>query len=199
MTHSSHTAVAFLNRRVALASAGAAAVGLTGLRPARAHDDDLAAHPLAGTWLAMANPPLPDDPQFPATSLFASDGTVLLVFPASQTGPQGPFLSSAALGLWEAETDQRGSFTAVQIMSAPDGTLLGSVTIEGHPEVSADGQTFIDDGSLATITMRDASGAIINQIVPTGSPQGRPVTAVRMAVGVSGFPESPATDATPTS
>lgn len=147
----------------------------------------------------MANPPLPDDPQFPATSLFASDGTVLLVFPASQTGPQGPFLSSAALGLWEAETDQRGSFTAVQIMSAPDGTLLGSVTIEGHPEVSADGQTFIDDGSLATITMRDASGAIINQIVPTGSPQGRPVTAVRMAVGVSGFPESPATDATPTS
>lgn len=50
MTHSSHMAAAFLNRRVALASAGAAAVGLTGLRPARAHDDDdLAAHPLAGT------------------------------------------------------------------------------------------------------------------------------------------------------
>lgn len=199
MTHSSNDSAAFLNRRTALAGAGAAAIGMAGLRPARAQDTDLAAHPLAGTWLAMANPPLPDDPQFAVPSLFATDGTVLLVFPASQVGPQGPFLSSAAMGLWEAETDQRGSFIAVQVTSAPDGTFLGSVTIEGHPEVSADGQSFIDDMSLSTITMRDASGAIINQIVPTGSPQGRPVTAVRMAIGVSGFPEGAMPEATPAS
>lgn len=190
MTHFGNGSATFVNRRAALAGVGVAALGMTGLRTASAHDDDLSAHPLAGTWMASANPPLPDDPQFPAPSLFAADGTVLLVFPASQVGPQGPFFNAPVVGTWEADTDQRGHFTAVQLMSAPDGTFLGSVTIDGYPEVSADGMTFIDDGSRATITMRDAAGAIVNQIVPTGAPAGRPVTAVKMGVGVPGFADA---------
>lgn len=199
MTHVGKVSTTFVNRRAALAGAGAAAFGLTGLRTAHADDTDLSAHPLTGTWMAMANPPLPDDPQFAVPSYFGADGCVVLMFPVSQAGPQGPFFSAPALGVWEPETDQRGHFTAVQIMSAPDGTFLGSTTIDGHPEVNADGMTFTDDGSLITITMRDAAGAITNQILPTGQPTGRPVTAVRMGVGISGFPDSDTnTSATPT-
>jgi hypothetical protein len=188
-----------LSRRTALAGIGAAsATGLVSrFADASAQVTDLSSHPLAGTWLAMANPALPDDPQFPAPSLFATDGTVLLVFPTSQIGPQGPFLNAPVMGTWEPETDQRGRFTAVQLMSAPDGTFLGSVTINGHPEVSADGMTFIDDGSRLTVTMRDATGMIVDQIEPTGQPAGRPVTAVRMGVGRSGFADA-SSDATPT-
>jgi hypothetical protein len=45
--------------------------------------------------------------------------------------------------------------------------------------------------------MRDAAGAVVNQIAPTGQPAGRPVTAVRMGVGAPGFPESGAPASTP--
>jgi hypothetical protein len=47
------------------------------------------------------------------------------------------------------------------------------------------------------VTMRDAAGAIVNQIAPTGQPAGRPVTAVRMGVGAPGFPEPAGAAATP--
>ena len=185
-----------INRRVALGgAAGAAALGVAaGPAPARAAS--LENHPLTGTWLAMANPPIADDPQFAAPSRFAADGTVLLVFPATQKGPQGPMHASPAMGVWEPDGDRRGRFTAVQPISAPDGAFLGTVTIDGFPEVSEDGQTFVDDGSRTTVTMRDAGGAIVSQILPTGTAAGRPVTAVRMAVGVPGFPATG--DATPT-
>lgn len=197
------SAVPNLNRRVALSGVGAfaALLGASGaLRPAAAQPDpasDLSGHPLAGTWMASANPPLPDDPQFPAPSLFAADGTVLLVFPPSQVGPQGLFLNAPVMGTWEPDGDRRGHFTAVQLMSAPDGTFLGSVTIDGFPKVSEDGMTFIDDGSRTTITMRDAAGMIVNQIVPNGQPADRAVTGVKMGVGTPGFPEMSA-DASPT-
>lgn len=183
-----------LTRRTALSTGGAAAaalgVGALGnLRSAEAQGANLADHPLAGTWLAIANPPRPDAPQFPAPSLFAADGTVLLVFPATQAGPQGVVFNAPVMGTWDSDGERRGHFTAVQLLTDASGAFLGSITIDGFPEVSEDGQTFIDDNSRATITFRDAAGAIIDQIVPTGSPTGRPVTAVRMAVGAPGFPE----------
>jgi hypothetical protein len=52
---------------------------------------------------------------------------------------------------------------------------------------SEDGSTFSDDGALNTVTIRDATGAIV-MIVPPGTP-GTPVTGVRMSPGVSGFPD----------
>jgi hypothetical protein len=198
--HSALSAVSGLSRRAVVGSLGlSAALGLGQVHRASAQATDLSSHPLTGTWLAMANPPLPDDPQFPAPSLFAADGTVLLVFPTTQVGAQGPFFNAPVMGVWEADSDRRGHFTAVQLMSAADGTVLGSVTIDGYPEVSEDGQTLIDDGSRVMITIRDAAGAIVDQVMPTGQPSGRPVTAVRMAVGAPGFPQSGgAAMATPT-
>jgi hypothetical protein len=186
-----------VSRRVALAATGAAALGLTGLRSTTAQGADLASHPLTGTWLAMANPPLPEDPQFAAPSLFAADGTVLLLFPVTARGPQGTVFQSAYVGTWEPDSDRRGHFTATQTLSTADGAFLGTVTVDGYPEVSEDGQTFIDDGSRVMVTMRDASGAIIDQIMPTGKPEGRPVSGVRMGAGQPGFPAGTPTAGTP--
>jgi hypothetical protein len=182
-----------LNRRGIIGSAGAlaATLGLShGASPAHAQDADLAAHPMAGTWLAMANPPLPDDPQVAAPSLFGVDGTVLLLFPVTQRGPQGPVFNSSYVGTWEPDGERRAHFTAVQPLSDADGTFLGTVTVDGYPEASEDGQTFIDDGSKVMVTIRDATGAIVDQVMPTGQPAGRPVTGVRMGVGTPGFPDA---------
>jgi len=146
----------------------------------------------------MANPPLPDAPQVAAPSLFGTDGTVLLMLPLTQVDRQGVVFNSAAVGTWEPDSDRRGHFTAVQVLSDSAGTFLGTTTIDGYPEVSEDGQTFVDDGSKVIVTIRDATGAIVNQIMPTGQPAGRPVTGMRMGVGVPGFPEETSTPGTPT-
>lgn len=157
------------------------------IRRAAAQDGDLATHPLAGRWLAMGNPLLPEDPPIAAPSLFAADGTVVLVFPVTQRGPHGVIFTSPYLGTWEPESDRCGHFTAVQVLSAADGTFLGTITVDAYPQVGDDGQTFLDDGSRVTVTIRDATGAITEQVLPTGQPNGRPVTGVRMGVGMPGF------------
>ena len=195
----SHTPSA-LNRRTAMAGAGlvAAFASLGHVGRAAAQAVDYSSHPLCGTWLAMANPPLPEDPKFPAPSLFAADGTVLLIFPTTQRGPAGAEFGSAVMGTWEPDGDQRGHFTAVQLFSDAEGKLTGTMTVDGYPEVSADGASFLDDGSRAMLTFRDASGAITNQIMPNGSPAGPGVQAVRMGVGIPGFAEN-GTMATPES
>ncbi|MGH2614191.1 MAG: hypothetical protein ACRDJC_03045 [Thermomicrobiales bacterium] len=182
-----------LSRRTALGSVAALTAGL-GLgsqrnRATAQEATDLSGHPLTGTWLAMANPPLPDDPQIPVPSLFAADGTVLLGFPATQRGPEGVQFTSSYVGTWEPDDERTGHFTAVQLISAADGAFLGTVTVDGYPQVSDDGLSFTDDGSQVIVTLRDATGAIVNQIVPTVQPAGRPVTAVRMGVGSPGFPQ----------
>jgi hypothetical protein len=177
-----------MTRRAAVAGLGAAtALGLGQARGAAAQTD-LSDHPLTGTWLAMANPPLPDDPPFPAPSLFGADGTVLLLFPVTQRGPRGVAFGSAYVGTWEPDGERRGHFTAVQSLSDASGAFLGTVTVDGYPEVSEDGQRFVDDNSKVMVTMRDAAGAIVNQVMPTGEPAGRPVTAIRMGPGLPGFP-----------
>jgi hypothetical protein len=68
------------------------------------------------------------------------------------------------------------------------------VTVDGHPEASADGQRFVDDNALVMVTIRDAAGAVVQQVSGAGAP---PVTGIRMAPGAPGFPEGTAS-ATPT-
>jgi hypothetical protein len=170
------------------ALAGALALGRSHGAAARQAPSSLADHPMTGMWLAMANPPLPDDPRVPVPSLLAADGTVLLVFPVTQKGPQGVQFNSAYTGTWEPETERRAHFTAVQLLSDADGTFLGSVTVDGHPEASEDGQSFIDDNALVMVTIRDGTGAVVQQVSGAGAP---PVTGIRMAPGVPGFPDEP--------
>jgi len=187
-----------LSRRTTLAAlaGGSLALGL-GSRAAAAQAEpvDHTGHPLTGMWLAMPPATLPEDPPFPAPSLFAADGTVLLSFPVCLRDANGVGFYSPAVGTWEPHDEQTGHFTAVQTITNIEGTLLSSITIDGFPHVSEDGQTFIDDGSLVTVTIRDPAGAII-AVVPPGTP-GPPVTAVRMSPGVSGFPDDAPGEATP--
>lgn len=144
-------------------------------------------HPLTGMWLAMANPSRAEDPQFPAPSLFAADGTVVLGFVPAAIGMDGKMaFQGPAMGVWAPYDAQTGHFTAVQAIADATGKLVGSVTIDGHPKVSADGSSFVDDGSLVTVTIRDAAGTV-GTVVPPGTP-GRPVTAIKMRVGNAGFP-----------
>jgi hypothetical protein len=178
-----------ISRRSALAGLGASGVvlALAGQVAHAAQELSPASHPLAGMWLAMANPSREEDPQFPAPSLFAADGTVVLGFVPASIGMDGNLqFAGSPMGVWAPYDAQIGHFTAVQALADANGNLVGSVTIDGHPKVSDDGETFIDDGSLVTVTIRDATGAIVT-VVPPGT-AGRPVTATRMRVGVPGFP-----------
>jgi len=92
---------------------------------------------------------------------------------------------SSYIGTWEAYDDQTGHFTAVQVIADATGVVTGSVTVDGHPAVSDDGQNFIDDGSLNTATIRDAAGAVV-LVVPPGTPV-PPIVGLRMSVGQPGF------------
>jgi hypothetical protein len=180
-----------MRRRSVLLSAassavtGAALLGHASRAPAHQETSPLADHPLTGTWLAMANQ-TPGAPQVPAPSHFGADGSVLLVFPLTHVGMQGVEFSSPYLGTWEAESDRRGHFTATQLLSDRSGAFLGSVTVDGYPEVSEDGQRFIDHGARVTLTIRDAAGVVVEQLSGVGAP---PVTGIRMAPGAPGFPD----------
>lgn len=117
------------------------------------------------------------------------------MFPLSQLGPKGVQFNSAYMGTWEPHDEQTGHFTATNMLSNAKGTYLGTVTIDGFPHVNDDGQTFIDDGSLVTVTIRNPAGAIVDAFPGAGR---RPVTAVRLGGGEHGFPEG-TPEATPTS
>jgi DNA-binding CsgD family transcriptional regulator len=80
-----------VSHHTALAGFGAAGFGLTlasrgGTAAQNTPPDALASHPLTGAWLAMAHPPLPDDPQVAVPSIVGADRTVLLMFPLTQAG-----------------------------------------------------------------------------------------------------------------
>lgn len=182
-----------VSRRNAIAGLGAGGLAFVAGGAASAKQSaSLSDHPLTGVWLAMANPASPEDPQFPAPSYYGADGTVLLSFPVGQIGPNGAQLSSILMGTWEAHDEWTGHFTAVQLLSALDGTFAGSVTIDGFPKVNEDGASFIDDGSMAFVTIRDPAGNVVQTAPAVGS---KPVTAVRMAPGAAGIPEPGATPA----
>ena len=191
-----------------LGAAGAAltATGLGGIlatggqvaSAAQSGSKDYSDHPLSGVWLAMANPQVPGDPQIAVPSVFASDGSVVLSFPLSQHGANGVVFTSPFGGTWEPYDAQTGHFTAVQTVTDIEGTVLAVVTVDGHPKVNADGMTFEDDGQLNTVTIRDATGAVV-AVIPPGTPVDRSVTATRMSPGVSGFPDDQGTpEASPT-
>ena len=170
--------------------AGALAAGAVGT--VAAEEDSFADHPLTGTWLAMANPPLPENPQVAAPSYFGADGSVLLMFPLSQVGPGGVQFNSAGVGTWEPDGERRGHFTVVQALSDANGTYLGTVLFEGYPEVSADGQSFGGD-TPQRVVVRDATNNItFDEIIPM-EPE---VTGTRIGATVESVvfpaPSSPA-------
>ena len=179
---------------VTSALTGGLALGRTREVAARQAPSSLADHPMAGVWLAMANQ-APGAPQVPVPSYLGADGTVLLVFPPTQVGMQGVEFVSPYTGTWEADGERRAHFMATQLISDASGAFLRSVTVDGYPEASADGQTFTDDNSRVMVTIRDAAGAVVQEMSGAGAP---PITGIRMAPGAPGFPDSAGGAATPT-
>jgi hypothetical protein len=185
-----------LSRRTALAGLGAGGLALAFARTASAQEGSLAEHPLAGTWMTLANPMLPETPQVPHISLFGADGTVLLMSPPSDTGPNGVVLQTALVGIWEAYDDRRGHFTATQTLCDLNGAVVGMVTVDGYPLVSEDGQTFEDDGEMVQVTIRDPNGAALDAFPGAG---GRPVRGRKLTFESAAFPDPLQEVGTPTS
>ena len=145
---------------------------------------DFTGHAWVGTWMATT-------PGGLAPGYFAADGSVVMGLQATQVGPMGVTFVSSEVGRWEPVDERTAHFTAVQILSDADGQFLGTITIDGYPVVNDDGQSFIDDGSQGSVTIRDANHQVVETITEPPT-----VTGVRMAVGAPGFPEE--TAATPT-
>jgi hypothetical protein len=62
-----------------------------------------------------------------------------------------------------------------------------TATIDRYPVISEDGQTLFDDQSQGKITVRDAAGAIVQEIATAGEP---PLTGIRMGVGRPASPRA---------
>jgi hypothetical protein len=188
-----------MRRRSVLLSAvsgaltGALALGRPNEVAARQESASLADHPLTGTWLAMV-PVTPGAPLVPIPSIYTADGQIVTAWPVTQAGAQSVAFASSVVGTWERTGERTAHFTGVQVLSDANGAFTGTVTIDGHPAVSEDGQTFTDDWSETKLTVRDPTGNIV--MVVGGDGSFPPVTAIRMGVGSPGFPDENAS-ATP--
>jgi hypothetical protein len=185
-----------VSRRLALGGVGAAAaaLGLGHLERAAAQDatpTPWATHPLTGTWLAMTRGGL-------SPSIFVPDGSVVLEWAVSSVDPAFPDLdvvvTTPGIGTWEPLDERTAHFTVVAVLSDAKGTYLGTRTVEGHPVVSPDGQTFSDPEPETRVTLRDAA----NQILADRSGIVAGVTATRMSPNSVIFPEGTSGAGTPT-
>jgi hypothetical protein len=188
-----------ISRRSAIVGAGAgglaiASAGIT--NRVSAQSGSLAEHPMAGTWLVLANPALAETPQTPNVTILAADGTFYAMFPPSDIGRAGPMLQSDLTGIWEPYDDRRAHFLAFQIQSDANGNVLGMVSIDGYPMASEDGHSFEDDGEMVQVTIRDANGVVLDSFPGAG---GRPVRGKRLTFEAAAFPDPLDSSATPNS
>jgi hypothetical protein len=181
-----------VTRRAALVGLGAGGIGVAltaGGRNTTAQDaasDAMANHPMVGAWMAST-------PSGLAPGIFFPDGTVIVSVPVTGNSPLGTTYVSTQPGTWEPVSERGIHFTGVQLHSDVNGNYVGSITIDGHPVVSEDGQSLVDDSPETSATIRDAYGNVLE--VLRGGP---PVTGVRMGVGAPGFPEASPAASTPT-
>ena len=145
----------------------------------------MATHPMVGAWMATT-------PSGLAPGIFFPDGTVIITVPVTGNSPLGTTFVSTQPGTWEPVSERGIHFTCVQLHSDATGTYVGSITVDGHPVVSEDGQSLFDDSPETSATIRDAQGTVLD--VLRGGP---PVTGVRMGVGAPGLPEGTAAAGTP--
>ena len=178
-------------RRTALAGLGAGGIGIAlGTRVRRVSAQDAAAsHPIVGVWNAQT-------PSGPSLANFQADGSATFGTIPSYVDPAlGVVLQSSSFGTWEATGDRSMHFTAITMLSDGDGTFLGTVTVDGYPEVAEDGQSLTDDQSQVIVTIRDAAGDVLQEIPAAGAP---PVVGNRIAVGQPNFLPGTPTAGTPT-
>lgn len=191
-----------VSRRTTLAALAAAGLGAsvasrTQAASARQERKDYSDHVFFGSWFTLALPSVPGGAAIRGISQNHADGTTNYTFPLTQVGANGVEYVAAMAGTWEPHDDRTGHFTGVQFLSDAEGNLRNIVVVDGYPQVSDDGMSFIDDGHLSTITIHDGTGNVMMVIAPGELPQ--PVTAVRMTPGNSGFPADATPEASPES
>ena len=200
-----------LNRRAALGATGATAAlclgsRLSGASAQEAAGEAMASHPIVGVWLFM-NATVPPSP---STAIFAADGSVVVESAVNyQHTARGVVYASDLIGTWEPVSERGIHLTGLSIESDANGAYTGTTTLDGYPVVSADGQTWTDDGTQAQLTIRDAANAVVAVLGGGGDqpPITPPVRATRMRPGPLAMPPMPQTpgnfpgagEATPTS
>jgi hypothetical protein len=78
-----------------------------------------------------------------------------------------------------------------------DGTYVGTLTIVGHPSISEDGQTFVDDSPDSYAIIRDPAGAVVMSTEEQHARVAQPLTATRFEIDNPGFPVSTPEAGTP--
>jgi hypothetical protein len=185
-----------VSRRATLAGLGAGGLSLAMAATARgvaaqdATSEAMASHPIVGVWNAMT-------PGGPSLATFLADGSATFANPPTAMDPdRGVVYLSPSVGTWEPTSSRGIHFTASLVITDANGTHVGYQTNDAYPVVSEDGQTLLDDQSQGRVTIRDASGVIIEEIATAGAP---PVTGIRMGVGAPGFPAASPAAGTPPS
>jgi hypothetical protein len=181
-----------VSRRAALAGLSAGGVTLVaGGHSSAAQDATMSDHPMVGIWLGVT-------PDGPSPAFFQADGAFFGSSAPVSLGPDGTLqFVSQQNGTWEPDPDvDRGiHFTSVQNVHDATGVYTGTVTVDGYPVASEDGQSFYDDGKRVRITVRDPAGTVLMVLGEDGSLP--PVFGNRMAPGAPGFQEATPEAATP--
>jgi hypothetical protein len=173
-----------VSRRTALAGLGAGGVGLAlaaTAQHASAQDTaaEMATHPLVGTWMTGTG-----TGDF-GVAHWDADGDMTLNGLLPTPGPDGTVIhGSPFAGVWEPDGDRGIHHTMMALTYDAAGAVTGSVTVDGYPVATEDGDAFWDDGTRAVVTLRDAAGAVSQET--TGVPA---VAGVRMMPGKPGYDE----------
>jgi len=185
MTH--HRFNSLVSRRAALAGMGAAGAGLalaatTHHTAAQDAADEMATHPLVGTWLAGR---APNDI---SVAHWGPDGSMSTNLPTVGVDASGEITySDSSMGSWVPEGERGIHFIFTNRTYDASGAHTGYFTVEGHPVASEDGMSFWDDGVEATVTIRDPNGAVVQSFGGDGSVP--PIGGVRLVPGQSGYEE----------
>lgn len=160
-----------------------AAGGLRDLGTAahQAAPDDLAGHPLIGTWIVDTN--VDTETDAPEIGIFTADGSTF-----------GLGASRWVSGAWEAADDSTGSVTIAGVFDANGG---GYVVVRGPHEVDATGNAWT---CTCTFTVVAADGTVLDSGTATAHATRLPIEPeTAMGMPLAGFPTwSPAaTEATP--
>jgi hypothetical protein len=186
-----------LSRRTAVTGLGLgaattlASIGSPALARAQ-ESNDLANHPLLGTWAVMT-----DDGIVPQTHY--ADGSFIAAFAPNfvDAGTGNLTFQGPGLGRWESTGERAGRFTFLQALTTPEGKYAGTFQLTGDIEAKEDGESWSSTAG-PHIVIRDAANTVVfDEVVPLDTP----VIATRIRATPDAFvlPDIRPGMATPTS
>ena len=139
----------------------------------------MANHPLVGTWMTGTSPA-----DF-AVVHWDADGNMTNNGFFATPGPDGTVIhSNPFAGVWEPDGERGIHITFMALTYDAAGAVTGTITVDGYPVANEDGNSFWDDGTRVVVTLRDATGAVSQEIATVPA-----VAGVRMAPGKPGYDE----------